>query len=97
MRNFVALFFILASSSLWAQDPTTPSDSLKIVTKVPFRGMNYFITIVPVDSTNIDKMPMYDPQSRGTVIWKDSVQRLFPDSILHFLPQRGNIFKKPIR
>ena len=68
--------------------PVFPSDSsLAIVTKVPFNGRNYFIRIVPVDSSFHDPMPIFNPERGRTVFWMDSLQRLLPDSLLRLLPR----------
>ena len=72
------------------------SDSLghftTIITKIPFEGTNYFIKIVPLDSSNIDHMPMYDPERGGVIFWKDSLRRLLPDTVLRLVP-KGRHFK----
>jgi len=75
------------------------SSAVRIITKVPFNGMNYFITIVPVDSTNIDNMPILDPSQKFSqfYVWRDSLQRMLPDSILKLLPQKRDFLtpRKP--
>lgn len=76
------------SSSLFAQPNRRFQDSsMTIVTKVPFEGRNYFITIVPIDTTNFDNMPIVGgtPRPTTTIIWRDSIQRLLPDSVVRKL------------
>jgi len=64
-----------------------PDSSLTIVTKVPFNGRNYFIRIVPVDSSFHDPMPMFNPERGRMIFWRDSLERLLPDSLLRLLPR----------
>lgn len=66
-----------------------------IITKVPFNGANYFIKIVPVDPTLIELMPIYNPEGARSIIWRDSLQRLFPDSLLRYLPKREDSNRQP--
>lgn len=64
------------------------SQATTIITKVPFRGTNYFIKIVPIDTTMIDKMPTYNAERGQRLIWRDSLQHLFRDSVLKYVPER---------
>jgi hypothetical protein len=93
---------VLASSSAVAQDKSRPtvapppdssSRAVTIITKVPFDGVNYFIKIVPLDTTVRDRMPIYNPVARRTLIWTDSLQHLLPDSLLKYLQRRGDLFR----
>ena len=69
--------------------PVPPADSsITIITKVPFEGVNYFIKIVPMDPDQEMPMPMYNPERDRTFFWHDSLQRLFPDSLLKQFPRR---------
>ena len=89
---------VLSNSSALGQDrsrPTVPfppdssSNTVTIITKVPFDGVNYFIKIVPVDTTVPDRMPIYNPECGRVLVWRDSLQRLFADSLLKYLQKRG--------
>jgi hypothetical protein len=75
---------------------STHADSIahitRIITTTPFQGKNYFIMIVPIDSGNVYKMPIYNPNRPRPMLWKDSLQRLLPDTVLRFLPN-GPDFK----
>ena len=68
--------------------PDTSAGDFTIVTKVPFDGRNYFIKIVPVDTGNVDRMPIYSGRWDRPLIWNDSLQHLLPDSILNILRER---------
>ena len=59
-----------------------------IVTKIPFNGVNYYIQISPIDVQ--DPMPVYNPHPENEIVWNDSLQHLFPDSILKQLPEQKN-------
>ncbi len=64
----------------------------RIVTKVPFNGGFYSIMIVPVDTSNIDNMPIFTPYPQfgypGKIVRlrRDSLQHLLPDSVLKLSP-----------
>jgi hypothetical protein len=77
-----------------------------IITKAPFDGRKYLITIVPVDTTISNHMPVYGgAHPRLMMIRRDSLRHLPPDTILvwsdsspHLLPntilemlQRGQL------
>lgn len=66
-----------------------------ILTNVPFNGVNYFIKIVPIDTPFVDRMPMVNPRRDRSIIWRDSLQRLLPDTLLKFLPKKENLEKRP--
>jgi hypothetical protein len=40
-----------------------------------------------------DRMPIYNPEARRTLIWTDSLQHLLPDSLLKYLQRRGDLFR----
>ncbi len=73
---------------------STHADSIpnatRIITTVPFQGKNYFIMILPIDSSNVYKMPIYNPNRPRPIFWKDSLQRMLPDTLLRFLPKGPN-------
>jgi hypothetical protein len=82
---------VVAQQKTQRQVPPTRDSVTSIITKVPFEGRYYFITIVPTDTTFTDHMPIYGGRrSRPVIIWRDSLQRMFPDSILNMLRKRYN-------
>ncbi len=99
MKLTILFLSIVYLSSGNAQ--TIDSAAVTIVTKVPFNGMNYFITIVPIDSSSVAKMPTYDPtpKRKKTFVWNDSLQFMLPDSVLNLLPKREDFMRpwKPKR
>lgn len=81
--------------------PILRNSVTSIITKIPFDGLNYFITIVPVDTAISNHMPVYGgAHPQLMMIRRDSLRRLPPDTILvwsdssrHLLPK--TIFKMP--
>jgi len=73
--------------------------SIVPVSKVPFDGKYYYIKLVPVDSSNIDNMPMFapnlnvPPSGLKIFIRRDSLQHLHPDSIFRLSPTPGETEK----
>ena len=96
LRGLLVLLVLLASTVVaqhktQRQAPSTNDSVTSIITKVAFEGRYYFITIVPTDTTFTDHMPIYSGRrSRPVIIWRDSLQRMFPDSILNMLRKRYN-------
>jgi hypothetical protein len=91
--RLLILFFVIVLVSPGNGQSMVPSiidsSAVTIVTKVPLNGTNYFITIVPVDSTNIDNMPIVGPNHRVDHVYPliDSIKlNMLPDSILKLLP-----------
>lgn len=92
-------FVSVAQNQIKALPPTS-ADSSKtitrdsashittIITKVPFRGTNYFIKIVPIDTADIDQMPSYNPERDQILIRRDTLQHLFRDWLLKRPPGR---------
>ena len=59
--------------------------SINIITKVPYNGQYYFIQITPITKENINHMPMTGDRTslkNNTVFWNDSLNHMFPDSVL---------------
>ena len=81
------------STTILKSDSSSPVTF--IITKIPFNGANYFIKIVPLDPALIELMPIYNPEGGRSIIWKDSLQRLLPDSLLKYLPKRQDLNRKP--
>ena len=87
------LVLLLTQFNVVNAQPSNPrtidSAAVTIVTKVPFNGMNYFITIVPIDSANIANMPTYDPtpKRKKTLVWNDSLQFMVPGFYLESLAE----------
>lgn len=95
--SLVALgLLLLCASAGNAQGPgrraprTQPrrDSAFTIITKVPFRGQYYYIKIIPLDTGNRDHMPILNPNRRNTLLWRDSLQHLLPDSILQYLERQ---------
>lgn len=72
------------------------SSTVGIITRVPFNGTDYFIAIAPLDSTNIDNMPIVSPfpMRRRGVLLIDSLARMFQDSLIRKSPRQED-FSKP--
>ena len=81
------------STTLFKADSTSPITV--ILTNHPFNGVNYFIKIVPIDMSIVDPMPIYNPKGSRAIIWRDSLQRLLPDSLLKYLPKREDLDRRP--
>jgi hypothetical protein len=93
----ISVLLVLQAPAVTAQQkahrpaPSTKDSSTSIITKIPFEGRYYFITIVPADSAFTDHMPIYSGRpSQGVLVWRDSLQRIFRDSILNMLHKRYN-------
>jgi len=72
--------------TLGAQTLSPQRDSTRSsVTRVPFDGKDHFIRIAPMDSANIDNMPMtgHAPRTRSSVMSVDTIPFSVPDSVLH--------------
>ena len=71
------------------------SSSVRVVTRVPFKGMDYFIAIVPIDSSVSERMPIYNPHhcSRRSPAPVDSLRLVPADSILKLLPKREDFLR----
>ena len=77
------------------------SSTVRITTKVPFQGKDYFIVIVPMDSSIADRMPVYNPYHapQRPSSWQDSLRLVPADSILKLLPTREDFLRprRPVR
>ena len=71
------------------------SSSVRVVTRVPFQGIDYFIAIVPIDSSGSHRMPIYDPHhgAQRTPARLDSLRLIPADSILKLLPRREDFLR----
>ena len=101
---FYAVVFLLFCGSFYTS--SFAQDSLKqkmdrsefspttIITSVPFNGVRYFIKIAPLTTRNIDHMPISNPEAGPPIIWRDSLSRLLPDTVLRLLPKRQDLLKE---
>jgi hypothetical protein len=86
--GYILAILLLGVSVCFGQTKQDDSTSLNIITKVTFHGQYYFIRITPIDKGNRDHMPMFGNKSmpkQNTIFWKDSLQHMLPDSIIHRL------------
>lgn len=73
-----------------AQARRFPGQSLppRVITSVPFNGMRYFIAITPVDTSNIDHMPIVGRRPDWPDVWIERNIPILPDSLLRRFPRR---------
>jgi len=77
-----------AQDSTQVRRPRAQSSPQRIITSVPFNGMRYFIAIAPLDTGNIDHMPMVGIPTGEMSVRIDSNIRILPDSLLRRLPRK---------
>jgi hypothetical protein len=106
-KELLAIFAFLVTLGVFSANaqegvPTIPDSAIfTIITKVPFNGRDYFIAIAPLDSTNIDNMPIVSPyviRRKGARLI-DSLEGMIQDSLIQRFPQREDFLKpqKPDR
>jgi len=60
----------------------------RTITSVPFNGTRCFIAIVPIDTSNIDHMPIVGQRRDWPDSWIERNIHILPDSLLRRLPRR---------
>ncbi|HUI09660.1 MAG TPA: hypothetical protein VL221_04980 [Bacteroidota bacterium] len=79
----------VAQDSILAQQPHGQAFPQRVITSVPFNGMRYFIAIAPLDTMNIDHMPIAGRPPAWKGSRPDSAWHLPPDSLLRRFQHRG--------
>jgi len=93
--------FAVGQDTLTKKHRPIRSATNPIRTGVTFEGRKHYIALAPIDSSNSDNMPMYNPNPQARMHafknrWRqlDSLLRQSsPDSHLHKTPRRDDGFK----
>ena len=97
-----ALLLLAVIALLWtatAQDstlvrrPRAQSSPQRVITWVPFNGTRCFIALVPIDTSNIDHMPIVGRRSEWPDQWLERNIPIYPDSLLRRLPRKEGPLK----